>query len=50
MLPCNPTWVKWEEVLMAKAMVFIAINLTRIKTIRERGIDWLNLDSLSLQL
>ena len=28
MLPCNPTWVKWEEVIMAKAMVFIAINLT----------------------
>ena len=28
MLPCNPTWVKWEEVIMAKAMVFIEINLT----------------------
>ena len=28
MLPCSPTRVKWEEVIMAKAMVFITISLT----------------------
>ena len=29
MLPCNPSWVKWEEVItpLAKAMVCIEINL-----------------------
>ena len=46
----QPYMGQWEEVIMAKAMVFIAIKLTRIKTIKERGINQLNLGSLSLQL